>query len=197
MSFEPVTDTNIRTQGGLEALLHRPRPAMMTTWTNGEVNEWYRQRVARIMEEAERAHAEGRFRDFMQHGEIVEAAEANGEEGFDNPAGAHVCCAVALTAEELYIGAARPATLTTDQRIHQSCVICREVKSHPVMYLTYCFEQSWRCPECWHSMARNPIRAPAEQEGIEYDFPQRVDGTEVTYSWEGLTFPGAVQWELC
>jgi hypothetical protein len=34
-----------------------------------------------------------------------------------------------------------------------------------------------------------PIRHRGEERGIEVDFPARIDGTVVTYSWEGLTFP--------
>jgi hypothetical protein len=38
-----------------------------------------------------------------------------------------------LTADELYVGPARPIDLKTPQeRAHQACTVCRQVKSHPV-----------------------------------------------------------------
>ncbi|KAJ7880236.1 hypothetical protein B0H14DRAFT_3434494 [Mycena olivaceomarginata] len=38
------------------------------------------------------------------------------------------------------------------------------------------------------TMSRNPVRTRGEEECIAYDFPARVDKSEVTYSWDGLRF---------
>ncbi|KAJ7814309.1 hypothetical protein B0H13DRAFT_2381836 [Mycena leptocephala] len=103
-----------------------------------------------------------------------------------------------LEFDDCFIGAARPAALTTD-RDHQTCAVCRQVKSHPVLYEcghSHCYacirlwlEQRWTCPECQGTIHSPPIRHRGEEKGIEVDFPARVDGTAVTYSWDGLTFP--------
>ncbi|KAJ6511875.1 hypothetical protein C8R47DRAFT_1207231 [Mycena vitilis] len=37
-----------------------------------------------------------------------------------------------LEVAELYVGSARPANVTTEERLHQVCVVCRQVKSNPV-----------------------------------------------------------------
>ncbi|KAJ7367684.1 hypothetical protein DFH08DRAFT_946670 [Mycena albidolilacea] len=44
-----------------------------------------------------------------------------------------------LTMDDLYIGGARPADLTTtDDRAHHTCSVCLQVKSHPVIYCYVC-----------------------------------------------------------
>jgi hypothetical protein len=43
-----------------------------------------------------------------------------------------------LTMDDLYIGGARPVDLTTsDDRAHHTCLVCLQVKSHPVMYAPF------------------------------------------------------------
>ncbi|KAJ7631947.1 hypothetical protein DFH06DRAFT_1337471 [Mycena polygramma] len=104
-----------------------------------------------------------------------------------------------LNVNQLYVGAARPADCTTEERIHQLCAICRQVKSNPVSYRcghSHCYtciriwlEYSWKCPECVTTMYEKPVRHWPEEAGIALDFPVRADETVVTYSFEGLTFP--------
>ncbi|KAJ6447495.1 hypothetical protein C8R47DRAFT_1231407 [Mycena vitilis] len=105
----------------------------------------------------------------------------------------------ALGLDELYVGRARPADLTTEERVHQLCAICRQVKSHPVSYRcghSHCYvcirmwlEYSWKCPECVTVMHEAPVRHYPEENGIALDFPSRAGETQVRYSWAGLTFP--------
>ncbi|KAJ6514371.1 hypothetical protein C8R47DRAFT_1206734 [Mycena vitilis] len=57
----------------------------------------------------------------------------SGDEGVDDDEnGWRAIRAEALTPEDLYIGVLRPADITTEDRLHQVCGVCCQVKSHPV-----------------------------------------------------------------
>ncbi|KAJ7017145.1 hypothetical protein C8F04DRAFT_1279940 [Mycena alexandri] len=105
-----------------------------------------------------------------------------------------------LTEQELYLDDARPSRILSG-RLHHICSICNSVKVHPVAYLcghSHCFtcvrlhlERDWKCPilSCGQVMHQAPHRHYPEEQAIAYDFPEWVNTSRVSYSWEGLIFP--------
>ncbi|KAJ7512303.1 hypothetical protein B0H11DRAFT_2214107 [Mycena galericulata] len=103
-----------------------------------------------------------------------------------------------LTREQLWVNGAGPPDLTTTLD-HRECSVCHQVKSHPVSYEcghSHCYvcvrvwlEHQWTCPLCTQVMWAPPFRNYVEEAGLAYDFPDWVDTSIVTYSWDGLTFP--------
>ncbi|KAJ7019526.1 hypothetical protein C8F04DRAFT_1276125 [Mycena alexandri] len=79
--------------------------------------------------------------------------------------------------------------------------ICNCVKVHPVAYLcghSHCFtcvrlhlEHDWKCPivSCARVIHQAPHRHYPDEQAIAYDFPDWVNTSRVSYSWEGLIFP--------
>ncbi|KAJ7670793.1 hypothetical protein DFH06DRAFT_1320716 [Mycena polygramma] len=125
--------------------------------------------------------------------EVLALSDEEWDEGWRAPR------AERLKVDELYIGTQRPAEVTTEERVHQMCAVCRQVKSNPVSYRcghSHCYvcirmwlEHSWKCPECITVMQESPVRHFPEENGIAFDFPSRANETKVTYSWDGLSFP--------
>ncbi|KAJ7699839.1 hypothetical protein B0H14DRAFT_2648972 [Mycena olivaceomarginata] len=80
------------------------------------------------------------------------------------------------------------------------CIICGGVKSHPVANKcehSYCYvcirlhlEVDWTCPHlnCNRTIRKAPKIDNAEAETVAADYPDRVDKSQVSYSWEGLSF---------
>jgi hypothetical protein len=120
-----------------------------------------------------------------------------------------------LTANNLYLDDARPRA--DAPLAGHKCVICECVKSHPVAYVSsflpfisdehgyrykcghsYCYvcirlrlEENWSCPhkDCNRIMRRAPKVDVGEAESVAADYPDCVDKSTVSYSWDGLDFP--------
>ncbi|KAJ7612810.1 hypothetical protein DFH06DRAFT_1344897 [Mycena polygramma] len=106
-----------------------------------------------------------------------------------------------LSVNELYLTQARPPA-DSDALPHHECSVCFNIKSHPVAYgcgHSNCYvcvrqwlEHSWTCPVCSSPMREEPIVSGDSQRAIAFDHPSWEDHSIVTYSWEGLQFPGPV-----
>ncbi|KAJ7705919.1 hypothetical protein B0H16DRAFT_1482049 [Mycena metata] len=108
----------------------------------------------------------------------------------------------ALSREDLYEDARLPVALEP-VRPSQRCSLCKAVKSHPVCYPcghSHCYacirlwlEQDWMCPvpACRTMLRSEPHRHIAEEQALAEAFPNWVNATAVSYTWEGLTFPEA------
>ncbi|KAJ7169370.1 hypothetical protein C8R43DRAFT_1121243 [Mycena crocata] len=105
-----------------------------------------------------------------------------------------------LKHEDLWVGGIGPTEqLPLKKMEHHKCGICRFVKSHPVSYLcghSHCYvcirlwlERRWSCPECVTEMWMAPFRQFAEEASIVAAYPEWNDESEVSYNWDGLTFP--------
>jgi hypothetical protein len=46
------------------------------------------------------------------------------------------------------------------------------------------------CPHCRATIREAPYIHIGERQGIEADYPNWIDKSEVDYSWSGLKFPG-------
>ncbi|KAJ7617535.1 hypothetical protein DFH06DRAFT_1145208 [Mycena polygramma] len=107
-----------------------------------------------------------------------------------------------LEEADLYLTADRPEVLSAEERPHHQCAICLHLKAHPVSCScghSYCYvcirkalEYSWNCPVCRAPMTGKPAQDWDVANAIRFDFPNRRDGSMVSYSWEGLTFPEAM-----
>ncbi|KAJ7136982.1 hypothetical protein C8R44DRAFT_869065 [Mycena epipterygia] len=109
-----------------------------------------------------------------------------------------VVAARAVSQETLYLTVARPP-LTDTFKPHHMCIVCFTLKSHPVSSKcghSHCYVcvRQWlikngSCPTCLQVMDCAPFRQYSEESSIESDYPEWMDKSEVTYSWEGLKFP--------
>ncbi|KAJ6493938.1 hypothetical protein C8R47DRAFT_1213620 [Mycena vitilis] len=193
-----IAPTNFRSRADATAralALARQRTEMVRvalTMARGPSDTSRRRRVLYNLVEAERA--------LDPNGQRAPLPWMSGDEGVDvDEDGWRTIRAEPLTPEDLYVGVLRPADITTEERLHQVCGVCRQVKSHPVSYEcghSHCYvcirtwlEHNWTCPDCVGTIHVEPIRHWGEENGIIFDFPARDDGTIVSYSWEGLTFP--------
>ncbi|KAJ7866590.1 hypothetical protein B0H14DRAFT_3442307 [Mycena olivaceomarginata] len=126
---------------------HRPRPQWMASWTDLELQQW--RRIAPPTGTYDRAadlemppplrlalSLSARARTLQSDNESSDDedifASDDEHDGWRDPD--HQ-----LTMDDLYIGGARPADLTTsDDRAHHTCSVCLQVKSHPVIYCYVC-----------------------------------------------------------
>ncbi|KAJ7186239.1 hypothetical protein B0H12DRAFT_1246730 [Mycena haematopus] len=107
---------------------------------------------------------------------------------------------VPLTADDLYLDDARPSTTQIADAGHR-CPICQYIKSHPVANKcghSYCYvcirlrlEQEWTCPvaDCNRISRHPPTFDVGEAASVATDYPDRVDESTVSFSWDGLSFP--------
>ncbi|KAJ6517557.1 hypothetical protein DFH09DRAFT_1332355 [Mycena vulgaris] len=103
-----------------------------------------------------------------------------------------------LMTSELYLHGHRPPCMDTFKEHHQ-CGLCFGLKAHPVSYKcghSHCYvcirislESGWTCPECSQVMDSAPFHHWGEEASIRADYPDHVDISEVSYSWDGLVFP--------
>ncbi|KAJ7899715.1 hypothetical protein B0H13DRAFT_2336973 [Mycena leptocephala] len=104
-----------------------------------------------------------------------------------------------LTLTSLWIDGIEPPVLTTPERPHQECAICKHVKCCPVISgcgHSHCYpcirlwlERSFQCPTCRTVMTSPPFRCWTEEQSILFDNPNWNNTSRVDYSFEGLTFP--------
>jgi hypothetical protein len=64
---------------------------------------------------------------------------------------------------------------------HSYCYVCIRLR----------LEVHWTCPHlnCNRTIRKAPTIDVGEAETVEADYPDRVDKSQVSYSWEGLSFP--------
>jgi hypothetical protein len=64
---------------------------------------------------------------------------------------------------------------------HSYCYVCIRLR----------LEVEWTCPHpnCNRTIRQAPKINDAEAETVAVDYPARVDKSQVSYSWEGLSFP--------
>ncbi|KAJ7871163.1 hypothetical protein B0H14DRAFT_2570893 [Mycena olivaceomarginata] len=98
---------------------------------------------------------------------------------------------IPLTANDLYLDDARPpserppsdAPLAGNRNKcgHSYCYVCIRLR----------LEEHWTCPRlnCNRTIRKAPTINVGEAETVEADYLDRVDKSQVSYSWEGLSFP--------
>ncbi|KAJ7902930.1 hypothetical protein B0H13DRAFT_2335451 [Mycena leptocephala] len=104
-----------------------------------------------------------------------------------------------LTEDDLYLDDARPTWINRPS-IDQTCNLCHNLKSHPVLYacrhsncyvcIRVALEKDWGCPSCRQDITGRPVPHDDEEATIAVDYPD-WDLSAVDYSWDGLTFPRA------
>ncbi|KAJ7092133.1 hypothetical protein C8R43DRAFT_1141976 [Mycena crocata] len=111
-----------------------------------------------------------------------------------------------LTIGELYVDGVLPPVQDTTRK-HQQCSLCNHVKCLPVSYLcghSHCYacirlhlETDWRCPQpqCERIMQQAPFRHEGEEESLRLDYPNWCNTAQVSYSFDGLTFPVLPKWQ--
>ncbi|KAJ7840771.1 hypothetical protein B0H13DRAFT_2366054 [Mycena leptocephala] len=114
-------------------------------------------------------------------------------------AGSRVRNDLPLTLTSLWIVGIEPPALTTPERPHHECAVCKQVKSCPVISgcrHSHCYpcvrfwlERSFQCPTCRTIMIAPPFRCWTEEQSILFDNPNWNNQSRVNYSFEGLTFP--------
>ncbi|KAJ6528207.1 hypothetical protein B0H19DRAFT_1083727 [Mycena capillaripes] len=106
---------------------------------------------------------------------------------------------VPLEEADLYVGHPRPPF--RNPLAGHKCRVCGCIKSHPVVNKcghSYCYvcirlrlEEHWTCPhvDCNRILHGPPAIDVGEEDSVKADYPDWVDESQVSYTWDGLRFP--------
>ncbi|KAJ7161943.1 hypothetical protein C8R43DRAFT_1123651 [Mycena crocata] len=100
--------------------------------------------------------------------------------------------------QRIWLTAARPREVVAVDKNHE-CVVCTGVRAHPVTCscghshcyscLRLWFDKDLSCPECRAKISKKPIRQWFEERALRAIYGDWLNGSAVSYSWEGLPFP--------